>query len=164
MGSWAARLIHERGGKVIVVSDITGALKNANGINIPELLKHKESTGSLKDFNGGDSMSLDEVLVHECDVLIPCALGGVLNRFGPFCQVNYCLLLFLFCHIINVLCSAIRSFFSFCSFYYFLYEMIFNTPTILYRPAEQRLDLYTHILLICIIKVKVDFHCCLFVF
>ncbi|KAJ0110748.1 hypothetical protein Patl1_01371 [Pistacia atlantica] len=80
VGSWAGRLIHERGGKIIAVSDITGAVKNANGIDIPELLRHKESTGSLKDFHGGDPMDPSELLVHECDVLIPCALGGVLNR------------------------------------------------------------------------------------
>ncbi|KAK9045006.1 hypothetical protein V6N11_058896 [Hibiscus sabdariffa] len=80
VGSWAARLIHEKGGKIVVVSDITGAIKNPNGIDIPELLKHKEATGDLKSFSGGDSMDANEVLVHECDVLIPCALGGVLNR------------------------------------------------------------------------------------
>ncbi|KAK3447405.1 hypothetical protein EUGRSUZ_A02935 [Eucalyptus grandis] len=80
VGSWAAKLIHERGGKVIAVSDITGAIRNPNGIDVPELLRHKENTGSLKDFHGGDSMNPDELLVHECDVLIPCALGGVLNR------------------------------------------------------------------------------------
>ena len=28
-------------------------------------------------------MDPNELLVHECDVLIPCALGGVLNRFVP---------------------------------------------------------------------------------
>ncbi|KAI4330809.1 hypothetical protein MLD38_029058 [Melastoma candidum] len=80
VGSWAARLIHERGGKVVAVSDITGAVKNPNGINIPELLAHKDGTGSLKGFHGGDDMNPSELLVHECDVLIPCALGGVLNR------------------------------------------------------------------------------------
>ncbi|KAK9993887.1 hypothetical protein SO802_023590 [Lithocarpus litseifolius] len=80
VGSWVARLIHEKGGKVIAVSDITGAVKNPSGIDIKELLKHKERTGSLKDFNGGDAMDAHELLVHECDVLIPCALGGVLNR------------------------------------------------------------------------------------
>uniref|UniRef100_A0A6N2L509 Glutamate dehydrogenase n=1 Tax=Salix viminalis TaxID=40686 RepID=A0A6N2L509_SALVM len=69
-----------RGGKVIAVSDITGAVKNPNGIDIPELLRHKESTGSLKDFQGADSMDANELLVHKCDVLIPCALGGVLHR------------------------------------------------------------------------------------
>lgn len=81
VGSWAARLIHERGGKVIAVSDITGAIKNNNGIDIPALLQHKDTTGSLVNFNGGDAMNADDLLVHECDVLIPCALGGVLNRF-----------------------------------------------------------------------------------
>ncbi|MBA0794552.1 hypothetical protein Gohar_018869, partial [Gossypium harknessii] len=94
VGSWASRLIHEKGGKVIAVSDITGALKNPNGIDIPELLKHKEATGSLKSFNGGDSMAPNELLVHECDVLIPCALGGVLNRLGSIAEhlgpINYC--------------------------------------------------------------------------
>lgn len=84
MGSWAARLIHERGGKVIAVSDITGAIKNPNGIDITELIKHKESTGSLLNFGGGDNMDPNELLVHECDVLIPSALGGVLNRFNPY--------------------------------------------------------------------------------
>ncbi|KAG9158883.1 hypothetical protein Leryth_024681 [Lithospermum erythrorhizon] len=80
VGSWAAKLIHERGGKVVAVSDITGALKNSNGIDIPSLLMHKEATGSLMNFNGGDAMDSTELLVHECDVLIPCALGGVLNK------------------------------------------------------------------------------------
>lgn len=68
------------------MSDITGAINNPNGIDIEELLKHKESSGSLKDFNGGDAMDPNELLVHECDVLIPCALGGVLNRFGHFAK------------------------------------------------------------------------------
>lgn len=77
-------LIHEKGGKVVAVSDITGAVKNPNGLDIPALLLHKERTGTLTDFDGGDAMDSDEVLAHECDVLIPCALGGVLNRLAEF--------------------------------------------------------------------------------
>ncbi|KAK6155961.1 hypothetical protein DH2020_010209 [Rehmannia glutinosa] len=80
VGSWAARLLHELGGKVIAVSDITGAVKNPNGIDIPALIQHKEKTGKLADFSGADFMDSNDVLTHECDVLIPCALGGVLNR------------------------------------------------------------------------------------
>lgn len=81
VGSWAARSIFERGGKVVAVSDISGAIKNPNGIDIKALLKHKEGNGTLKDFPGGDAMDPNELLVHECDVLIPCALGGVLNKY-----------------------------------------------------------------------------------
>lgn len=81
VGTWVAKLIHERGGKVIAVSDISGALKNENGLDIPSLLLHKEANGGfLKDFQGGSPMDPDELLVQQCDVLIPCALGGVLNK------------------------------------------------------------------------------------
>ena len=81
VGTWAAKLIHEKGGKVVAVSDITGAVRNPEGIDINALLKHKDATGSLKDFSGGDAMDSEELLLHECDVLIPCALGGVLNKY-----------------------------------------------------------------------------------
>ncbi|KAJ4712629.1 Glutamate dehydrogenase [Melia azedarach] len=80
VGSGAAKFIHENGGKVVAVSDITGAIKNKNGIDIPALLKHKESTESLQDFQGGEAMDLNDLLVHECDVVVPCALDGVLNK------------------------------------------------------------------------------------
>nr|CAI53674.1 glutamate dehydrogenase 2 [Glycine max] len=81
VGTWAAKSIFERGGKVIAVSDISGAIKNLNGIDILALLKHKDGNGGvLKDFPGAEAMDPDELLVHECDVLVPCALGGVLNK------------------------------------------------------------------------------------
>jgi glutamate dehydrogenase (NAD(P)+) len=81
VGTWAAKSIFERGGKVVAVSDISGAISNPNGIDIIALLKHKEGNGTLKDFSGGDTMDPNDLLVHECDVLIPCALGGVLNKY-----------------------------------------------------------------------------------
>lgn len=77
-------MIHDRGGKVVAVSDITGAIKNPDGIDIPALLRYKESNASLKEFQGADSMDPNDLLVHECDVLIPCALGGVINKY-VFC-------------------------------------------------------------------------------
>uniref|UniRef100_A0A7N0VF44 Glutamate dehydrogenase n=1 Tax=Kalanchoe fedtschenkoi TaxID=63787 RepID=A0A7N0VF44_KALFE len=80
VGSWTAKFLHERGAKVIAVSDITGAIKNPNGLDISALLKHKEISSKLTDFQGGDAMDPNELLVHDCDVLIPCALGGVLNK------------------------------------------------------------------------------------
>ncbi|KAJ9678602.1 hypothetical protein PVL29_020698 [Vitis rotundifolia] len=49
--SWVARLISERGGKIIAVSDITGAVKNQNGLDIVDLLRHKEETEHLMNFS-----------------------------------------------------------------------------------------------------------------
>lgn len=88
MGTWAAKSIFDRGGKVVAVSDITGAIKNPNGIDIPALLKHKESNGNLTEFQGADVMDADEVLTHECDILIPCALGGVISKYVYLCHPN----------------------------------------------------------------------------
>ncbi|KAF0892722.1 hypothetical protein E2562_017693 [Oryza meyeriana var. granulata] len=80
VGSWAAKLIHQKGGKIVAVGDVTDAIKNKSGIDISALMKHRNEGGSLKDFHGAEVMDAAELLVHECDVLIPCALGGVLNR------------------------------------------------------------------------------------
>ncbi|KAM0934226.1 putative glutamate dehydrogenase (NAD(P)(+)) [Dioscorea sansibarensis] len=80
VGSWTADLIHGRGGKVVAISDIFGAIRKPDGIDIPALAKHKAEGGCLKDFTGADTMDAKELLFQECDVLIPCALGGVLNK------------------------------------------------------------------------------------
>uniref|UniRef100_A0A1D1XPA2 glutamate dehydrogenase [NAD(P)(+)] n=1 Tax=Anthurium amnicola TaxID=1678845 RepID=A0A1D1XPA2_9ARAE len=80
VGSWAAQLINEAGGKVIAVSDITGAIKNSKGLDIPRLLKHSVANRGIRSFDGGDAMDPKSLLTEDCDVLIPAALGGVINR------------------------------------------------------------------------------------
>lgn len=59
---------------------MTGSIKNHAGIDILALMKHRNDGGALKDFIGAEVMESAELLVHECDVLVPCALGGVLNK------------------------------------------------------------------------------------
>lgn len=81
MGSWAAQLIHERGGKVVAVSDISGAIKNSKGLDIPRLLDHVKENRGVKGFSDSDEIEPDSILFEDCDVLIPAALGGVINRF-----------------------------------------------------------------------------------
>ncbi|CAI0384816.1 unnamed protein product [Linum tenue] len=80
VGSWAAQLIHEQGGKVVAVSDITGAIKNSKGIDVPSLLKHVKEHKGVTGFHGADAIDPQSVLVEDCDILIPAALGGVINR------------------------------------------------------------------------------------
>ena len=82
MGSWAAKLIDEKGGKIVAVSDVTGAIKNKDGIDISGLLEHTEENIGVKGFDGADAIDPDSVLVEDCDILIPAALGGVIHRFS----------------------------------------------------------------------------------
>lgn len=81
VGSWASQLINEKGGIIVAVSDITGAIKNNNGLDIPSLLKYSKENRGIKGFDGGDSIDPKSILVEDCDVLIPAALGGVINRY-----------------------------------------------------------------------------------
>ncbi|XBI67537.1 hypothetical protein VPH35_046871 [Triticum aestivum] len=80
IGSWAAQLITEAGGKVVSIRDVTGAVKNSNGIDIAKLVKHLAENRGIKGFDGGDVVDPTSLLTEECDVLIPAALGGVINK------------------------------------------------------------------------------------
>lgn len=80
VGSWAAQLITEAGGKVTAVSDVSGAIKNINGLDIVKLQAHAKENRGIKGFTGGDAIDSGSLLTEDCDVLIPAALGGVINR------------------------------------------------------------------------------------
>jgi glutamate dehydrogenase (NAD(P)+) len=77
VGSYVARIMHyEVGAKIIGISTVEGAIYNENGLNIPELLSYQAKHGTIKDFPNCDWMSNEEMLLQDCDVLIPAALAG----------------------------------------------------------------------------------------
>jgi glutamate dehydrogenase (NAD(P)+) len=92
VGSWAARLIHEQGGKIVAVSDVDGALQNPNGLEVPALIEWVRSYKTVKGFPGGEPIAPEALLASPCDVLIPAALGGVLTRqTAPEVQARFVL-------------------------------------------------------------------------
>jgi glutamate dehydrogenase/leucine dehydrogenase len=79
VGGNAARLLHERGYRVVGVSDSRGAIFHAEGLDIPKVIEHKERTGRLADFPGSETRSNAELLASDCDILIPSALSEQIN-------------------------------------------------------------------------------------
>ena len=79
VGMWAARLFAERGCKVVGISDVTGAYYNENGINLDKAIELVEKDRNLGAFREGDKISNAELLVADCDVLVPAALEKVLT-------------------------------------------------------------------------------------
>ena len=77
VGSFAARCLHEMGGRVMAVSDISGGLVNPEGLDIPKLFAYARAKRTIDGFDGGTKISNEQLLTTECDVLIPAALGGV---------------------------------------------------------------------------------------
>lgn len=80
VGENAARILHERGYKVIAVSDSKGGIINRDGLDIPAVMKHKEETGSVMDCAGSTNITNEELLTCECDILIPAALSDQLTK------------------------------------------------------------------------------------
>lgn len=80
VGSWTTQLLSERGAKIVAVSDVHGAIFRAEGLDVPKVLEHFKTTGSVVGFCGASAISNDELLVLDVDVLIPAALGGAITR------------------------------------------------------------------------------------
>lgn len=82
VGENAARILHQTGYKITAVSDSKGGVMNDEGLVIPELMEHKQKTGSVMDFRSGKNITNEELLVSDCDILIPAALSEQLNEYN----------------------------------------------------------------------------------
>lgn len=79
VGSIAALELHNMGIKVIAVSDHTGALYRAAGLDIPQLVRHAASQGSLDGYSNELVLDAAEMLTLPCDVLVPAAVERVID-------------------------------------------------------------------------------------
>ncbi|MBI9100093.1 MAG: Glu/Leu/Phe/Val dehydrogenase [Spirochaetaceae bacterium] len=81
VGKWCAILAKEMlGVNVIAVSDEYGAIINEQGLDIDQLCKHYDRTGSVKDFPGTKAITNTELLETKCYILVPAAIEGVITE------------------------------------------------------------------------------------
>jgi len=75
VGTYAAKLMHESGYKIVGMADISGALYNEKGFDIPALIRwvHGEKKPLAEFPGGGAKMSAHSVIFQPCDVLVPAA-------------------------------------------------------------------------------------------
>ena len=79
-GSIAAQLLDSNQAYVIAANDSRGCVYNSNGLDIPKLIMHKEKTGSVVGMPNSESISAQELLAMECDILIPAALENAIDE------------------------------------------------------------------------------------
>ena len=80
VGSNAAKYLYDGGQRIIAVSDVNGGIYNPEGIDINKLIEYVKETGSLKGFEGSESILNEQLLELKCDFLVPCALGNVITK------------------------------------------------------------------------------------
>jgi glutamate dehydrogenase (NAD(P)+) len=79
VGSNAARLLMERGYKIVGVAEQDGGLLNPDGIEIHQLIEYKRRNATTLGFRGAEAVPSDELLTAECEILIPAATENVIT-------------------------------------------------------------------------------------
>src|SRR5439155_19423914 len=79
VGGGTVRLLHDQGCIVVGVSDVKGGVYNAQGLQPQGLEAHQKAAGSIVGYEGAESVTNQELLEVDCDVLIPAAIEGQLT-------------------------------------------------------------------------------------
>jgi glutamate dehydrogenase (NAD(P)+) len=79
VGSETALALSNYGAKIIAISDYTGAYYNAKGINLKKAVQYVHYQKTLKDFDGGEAITNEQLLELKCTVLVPAALERVIT-------------------------------------------------------------------------------------
>ncbi|MDQ4026002.1 MAG: glutamate dehydrogenase, partial [Actinomycetota bacterium] len=79
VGSWFARLVGGLGCRVVAVSDVSGGIYRADGLDVNVAFAHAQETGSVIDAPGTEAITNDELIELDVDVLVPAALDRVVN-------------------------------------------------------------------------------------
>lgn len=79
VGSIAAQLLEREGAKVVAVSDKSGGIYNADGLNIDDVLAYVREKKLLAGYPKAEAVTNDQLLATPCEVLLPAALENVLT-------------------------------------------------------------------------------------
>ena len=80
VGYHSAKYLAEFGATIVGLCEYEGAIYNANGLDVEEVVLHRKETGSILGFKGAkDFQNSAEGLEQDCDILIPAALENQLT-------------------------------------------------------------------------------------
>jgi glutamate dehydrogenase (NAD(P)+) len=79
VGSNAAKLMMEKGYKIVGIAEYEGGLYNSHGIDIHMLLEYRQRNGTVLGFKGAEAVNSSDLLVSDCEILIPAATENVIT-------------------------------------------------------------------------------------
>ncbi|MGB8218210.1 MAG: Glu/Leu/Phe/Val dehydrogenase [Candidatus Methanoperedens sp.] len=80
VGKPAARFLSERGVILVAASDSKGTINNPKGLDVEELIRIKETTGSVTNYKDGEVLKTTDLLMVTTDIFIPAARPDVINE------------------------------------------------------------------------------------
>ncbi len=79
VGSNAALLMHEAGYKIVGIGEWDGGLYNSKGIDLHALWEYRQKEGTIHGFKGAEKAKTEDLLVGDCEILIPAATENVIT-------------------------------------------------------------------------------------
>ena len=81
VGSNAAKLMADSGYKIVGIAEYNGGLYNRNGIDIDALIEYRDrnSARTIVGFEGAEAGETKDLLIADCDILIPAATENVIT-------------------------------------------------------------------------------------
>jgi glutamate dehydrogenase (NAD(P)+) len=79
VGSNAARLMAEAGYKIIGILEVGGGLYNTKGIDLEQLWEFRQRNGTIHGFPGAEKYDSNDLILEDCDILIPAATENVIT-------------------------------------------------------------------------------------
>ncbi|MDZ4781075.1 MAG: Glu/Leu/Phe/Val dehydrogenase dimerization domain-containing protein [Planctomycetia bacterium] len=80
VGSFTGRFLADAECKIVAVSDVSGGYHRADGLHVSEMLRYAGEHGnSLAGYTQADHITNEQLMRLDVDVLIPAALGGVID-------------------------------------------------------------------------------------
>ncbi len=80
VGMPAAHDLHSQGAKIVAISDVSGAIYNAKGLNIPAATEWVRNRKLLRDLPDCEHITNEQLLELDVDILIPAAIDGVVTK------------------------------------------------------------------------------------
>jgi glutamate dehydrogenase (NAD(P)+) len=79
VGGMSAKLMMRSGFKIVCIIEYDGAVYNPKGLDIEALMQHRNETGSITGFSGGEDVDRETAFFLDCDVLLPAAKENVIT-------------------------------------------------------------------------------------
>jgi glutamate dehydrogenase (NAD(P)+) len=76
VGEAAARLIAERGGRIVAITDVGGGVLNPDGLDLVSIKRHLSETGTIAGAPGTVDIDNERLLALDVDLLVLAALEG----------------------------------------------------------------------------------------
>jgi glutamate dehydrogenase (NAD(P)+) len=80
VGMPAAHDLNAQGAKIVAISDVSGAIYNEKGLNVPQCIDWVKNRKHLRDLPDCQHITNEELLELDVDILIPAAIDGVVTK------------------------------------------------------------------------------------